>query len=806
MVCLKLFAGASLETDGRPLTGPAVHRHRLALLAVLAAAHPAAVPRDKLTAYLWPERDAEHARNLLSQAVYVLRKTLGEDVILATGDDLRFNANVVACDVVGFQRAIAMGDLSRAVELYTGCFLDGFFLAASPELERWVERERARLAGEYARALELLAELAQREGDPGRAVEWWKARAAHDPYDSRVALRLMQVLESSGNPAGALQHAATHERLLRQELDLEPSPEVRAAMEVLRARRETRDTTNGARSVPVGDDPVSAERPDDAGVEHQHQAPGRVVDDGPRWNGIGGYRRGAPSLPLAVTVILILAVTISLGSAKLTNRSAPERSPTTAGGEASHATAARSAPVRSSRKIAVLPFTNLSGDREDDYFSDGLTEELTTALSGVRALRVVARTSAFAFKDENRDIRAIGQALDVGTLLEGSVRREGGRVRVTAQLIDAADGFHLWAETYERQGTDLLAIQSELALRIAGALEVELTPAERAELARRPTESPEAHALYLKGRFFWNQRTRPAYARAIDYFERATVADPRYAAAHAGLASVYAMQGWQGHLPPRVAGDRVRAAALRALEIDGELAEAHTVLGAYHHAYAWNSAAAEREHLRAIQLDPSYATAHHWYGNFLTAAGRFDEALVHKRKAVDLDPLAPVLSESLGHTLARAGHFAAAFEAYRGAIELDSTFWRAHTSLGALYETLGRLDEAESAYRRAIALAGTDANVRTGLVRILARTGRQDEARGMLAELREEANRVGIHQPGVATAFLAIGDDDGAIAWLEQSFRERVPQIRVIGGPAFERLESDPRYVGLLRRVGLRDR
>ena len=664
MVCLKLFAGASLETDGRPLTGPAVHRHRLALLAVLAAAHPAAVPRDKLTAYLWPERDAEHARNLLSQAVYVLRKTLGEDVILAAGDDLRFNANVVACDVVGFQRAIAMGDLSRAVELYTGCFLDGFFLAASPELERWVERERARLAGEYARALELLAELAQREGDPGRAVEWWKARAAHDPYDSRVALRLMQVLESSGNPAGALQHAATHERLLRQELDLEPSPEVRAAMEVLRARRETRDTTNGARSVPVGDDPVSAERPDDAGVEHQHQAPGRVVDDGPRWNGIGGYRRGAPSLPLAVTVILILAVTISLGSAKLTNRSAPERSPTTAGGEASHATAARSAPVRSSRKIAVLPFTNLSGDREDDYFSDGLTEELTTALSGVRALRVVARTSAFAFKDENRDIRAIGQALDVGTLLEGSVRREGGRVRVTAQLIDAADGFHVWAETYERQGTDLLA----------------------------------------------------------------------------------------------------------------------------------------------IQLDPSYATAHHWYGNFLTAAGRFDEALVHKRKAVDLDPLAPVLSESLGHTLARAGHFAAAFEAYRGAIELDSTFWRAHTSLGALYETLGRLDEAESAYRRAIALAGTDANVRTGLVRILARTGRQDEARGMLAELREEANRVGIHQPGVATAFLAIGDDDGAIAWLEQSFRERVPQIRVIGGPAFERLESDPRYVGLLRRVGLRDR
>jgi TolB-like protein/DNA-binding SARP family transcriptional activator len=806
VVSLRLFAGASLEIDDRPLTGPTVQRHRLALLAVLAASHPAALPRDKLAAYLWPERDTEHARNLLSQAVYVLRKALGEEAILSAGDELRFNPTVVACDVMGFERALEADEMARAVALYSGPFLDGFFLAGAPELERWVERERERLAAAYGRALEALAEVAEGKRDYGLAVQWWKARAAHDPYDSRVALRLMHALEASGNPAGALRHAATHDRLLRHELGVEPSPEVRVAVAALRSCCEARTATIEAIFVPAGEDQPRADRPDAAAAKPELGAalPEVVHGEPSPWPRVGGDRRRASSVALAVTVILVVATSMSPGSARLTSRPDIDRAPTAAGRTASLAAVARSEAVTASRSLAVLPFANLSSDPEDAYFSDGLTEELTSALSRVRALRVVARTSAFAFKGESRDIRAIGRELDVGTLLEGSVRRDGDRVRVTAQLINAADGFHLWAETYERQGTDLLAIQSDLALRIASALALELTPAEHVELARRPTASPEAHALYLKGRYFWNQRTRAAFARAKEYFERATVADPRYARAHAGLASVYAMQGWQGYLMPRDAGERARAAALKALEIDGGLAEAHTVMGAYYDGYAWDSDAAEREHRRAIQLDPNYATAHHWYGNFLTAMGRFDEAIAHKRTALELDPLTPVSSETLGNSLARAGRFAEAIEAYRSAAELDSTYWRAHAGVGAVYETLGMLHEAEQAYRRAVALASRNEIARTGLVRTLARTGRHDEAQAMLDELREDARRDGIHQPTVATAFLAMDDVDGALTWLEQSYRERAPQLRHIGGPAFGRLEGDPRYVGLLRRAGLR--
>ncbi len=303
----------------------------------------------------------------------------------------------------------------------------------------------------------------------------------------------------------------------------------------------------------------------------------------------------------------------------------------------------------------MLPFANLGGNPDDEYFSDGLTEELVAALSRVQALRVVARTSAFAFKGVNRDIREIGRARSASTVLEGSVRKEGDRVRVTAQLIDVTTGLHLWSETYERRLTDIFEIQADLALRIAGAMNAELAPAERERLRRKPTEDLEAYTLYLKGRYFFNQRNSGGLAKAIDYFHRAIGADSQYAAACAGLANAYGPLGVHGYVAPQESRERMRGAMERALELDSALAEAYTARAAYLLVHEWDFAAAERAYRRAIELDPSYPTAHHWYGYFLEAMARFDEAVAERTRALELDPLAAVANVGVGTALRLSG-------------------------------------------------------------------------------------------------------------------------------------------------------
>jgi TolB-like protein/DNA-binding SARP family transcriptional activator len=818
MYSLSLFGGAHLVGDEGPVVGPAVQRHRLALLALLGG-HPAGLSRDKLLAFLWPDRDSAHARSLLKQGVHTLRRELGERAIVAAGNVLRLDPEVIREDVAEFEAALAAGDEARAVALYAGPFLDGFFLSSAPEFERWVDREREQLGRAYGRALETLAEAAERERDLLGAVEWWKARAAQDRYDSRVALRLIQALDATGNLAGALQHATVHERLLQEDVGVGSPPELCAAVEALRSRR----SPAGASGVLAAGAPSPADPPVGAELGPETGAP----DAGPHSRQLEAKTRNQPVPELSVPgnararrVALALAVTLaggssfSVGWSLRTSRSGP-------GPEGITGAAVASPPVLApgsngtalpARALAVLPFTNVSRDPQDEYFSDGLTDELINTLSNVHALRVVARTSAFAFKEESRDIRDIGLALGVGTVLEGSVLKNGDRIRVTAQLINAADGFHLWSESYEREGTDAFAIQSDLALRITAALEAALTPAERGRLARRATESPEAHGLYLKGRHFWYQRTSSGFARAIDYFRRAIATDSMYAKAHAGLATVYLLQGISGDLSPEEAGERTRAAALEALALDDELAEAHAALGAYYEAYAWNETAAEREWRRAIDLDPNDPTVRHFYGNLLAAGGHFDEAIAQKRKAVELDPLSPLFSEALGNIYRRAGRPAEALEALRNAIELDSTYWRAYGQLGAVYEMMGSFEEAVRAHRRAVEFAGAGANVdarfgRIGLARTLALAGRKADARRMLVEFEAEADRTGFHRAHVATVFLAMDDVEGALDWLERSERERNPELRaralaVLKDPLFARLQPEPRFRDLLRRVG----
>ncbi|MBA4159633.1 MAG: tetratricopeptide repeat protein [Gemmatimonadetes bacterium] len=785
MFSLKLFGGACLEGEDGPLTGPAAQRHRLTLLALLACAHPGGLTRDKLTAYLWPERDTEHARSLLKQAVHALRKALGEEVILSAADELRLNPGALRCDVIGFEAALAAGGLERAVELYSGPFLDGFFLRDAPEFERWLDGERAHLARAYTKALERLAEAAAVRGDLPGTVEWWRRLAAEDPFNSRVMLHLMAALEAAGDRAGAIQQARMHAALLEQEFGAQPDPEVMALAERMReepviAPSRARAKGNLDATVPaqsLADEDGGA--PPELTVTPERPPPARISRRLLAWR----------------TAALPAAATLAFAALLLVVWLLPETS--------AHPGADTEAAVASSRAIAVLPCANLSRDPEEEYFSDGLTEELISVLAQVRALQVAARTSAFAFKGENRDIREIGETLNVGTLLECSVRREGERVRVTAQLINASDGFHLWSETYERDGTDVFAIQSDLALRIVRALEAELTPAERERIARRPTDSPEAHALYLKGRHFWNQRTVNGYGRALEYFQRAIEVDPQYAQAHAGLAYVYSQHGVWGVLTSEESSVRTRDAALRALELDPELAEAYTVLGGYYHAHAWDSEAAERAHRRALELNPDYTIGCTWYANYLTSMERFDEAIIQRRKAVELDPLSPYLSYMLGSALLAVGRPDEALEHLRNAIELDSMYGEGHAGMARYYEATGRVDDAIRAYRRAIELPDVTWYPRTGLASLLARVGRRDEARAMLGELQAEADRTGIYAPHVAWVLLALDDVEGALAWLERSYQQKHPILRFMGRSRDPRLADDPRYADLLRRIGL---
>jgi len=457
------------------------------------------------------------------------------------------------------------------------------------------------------------------------------------------------------------------------------------------------------------------------------------------------------------------------------------------------------------RTLALLPFSNDGGNAEDDYLSEGLTHELTRTLATLRSVRVVSRTSALSFTGDQRDVREIGRALNVSAILVGSVQRSSGQLRVRVRLLNGADGTELWSKPYEGSLTTIAALHRELALRIANALEAKLSPGGPNRLGRPGTRSEEALALYLKGRYFSNQRTATSYDLANAYFGRAIAADSQYAAPWAGLAAVYSQQGMSGQLASPQAHAQSRAAAVRAIVLDDGLAEAHAVLGAYLHAYDWDSEGAEREFRRAIDLDPNYAPARLYYGNLLRAIGRLDEAVAQQATAVELDPLVPAFTETLAFTLLRAGRADEALVRVRNALELDSTYWRAHAVLGNVFEATHRYHDAMREFERANQLAGPTAHRTTGdLARVLARTGRRREAGRLLEVLRSRGVHAGIYEPAVATAFYALGDSAAAYDWLEDAYRQRQPYLRSIAGDArFLPMSADPRFLDLLHRLRL---
>ena len=457
-----------------------------------------------------------------------------------------------------------------------------------------------------------------------------------------------------------------------------------------------------------------------------------------------------------------------------------------------------------SRSVAVLPFLNLSADPENEYFADGITEDVIAQLSKIRALKVISRTSVMPFKKREQGLREIAARLEVGTLLEGSVRRAGDRVRIVAQLIDADTDQHLWADTYDRQLTDIFAIQSDVALQIAGALEAQLSPDETSRIRKAPTTDLNAYQLYLQGRHCIIRYTEEGIGKAIGFFEQATASDPRYALAYVGLALAYAEIGRQGMgvLRPDEAYRKAREAVANALELDGELGEAHGVLAFLKFLSDFDWAGAEAEFKRALDLNPNSADTYDLYGQLCSALERYDEAIAMQERARQLDPLAH--RSDIATTLLRCGRYEEALQAAAPMIELDPHYTRGHATLGWAYVMLGKLDNGLAALEQAVRLAPGDTMFLAQLGQAFAMAGKVAESREVLRQLQELSRQRYVSPAHMAYIYTGLGELDTAIDWLERAYEERAGGVYGIRGSfLFRPLRSHPRFTALLKKMSL---
>ncbi len=455
--------------------------------------------------------------------------------------------------------------------------------------------------------------------------------------------------------------------------------------------------------------------------------------------------------------------------------------------------------------LVVLPFNNLSGNPEQDYFSDGLTEEMITQLGRLRPERlgVIARTSAMTYRRTCKTALEIGEELGVDYLLEGSVRRAEDRVRITAQLIHASDQTHLWAETYDRKLADILDIQRDVGERVAQSLEVELLPGQAAVSSRASTRNPAAYEAYLRGRYDWNKRSEKEFSRAIVYFQQALERDPRYALAHVGVADSYILFAAYHYLAPRDAFPKARAAALKALEIDDHLADAHSSLATVSLWYEWDWPAAARGLDRALELDPGYAPAHYFSAHYWAAMGKLDGAIREMERARELDPLSLSINATLGWMFYLARRYDEAIAHYQRTLEMDSAFLYARHWLGQAFEQKGMFKEAIAEFKKATSLTENPLPA-LGLAHAYTLAGKKSEALKASGELEKLSARRYISSYYLAAINVRLGEIDRAFEWLEKAFVERsLWLIYVRAEPMFDALGADPRFHDLIRRVGL---
>jgi TolB-like protein/DNA-binding winged helix-turn-helix (wHTH) protein/Flp pilus assembly protein TadD len=526
---------------------------------------------------------------------------------------------------------------------------------------------------------------------------------------------------------------------------------------------------------------------DEASLRSPEFAPPRplapqTADRGELTDAAAMPQRRLPPLAWKISVFVLLAVIATFAAWKI------------------HA---RNRSASAIHSLAVLPLESLSNDASQDYFADGMTDELISDLGQISALRVISRTSVMAYKHARKPLPQIARELNVDAIVEGTVLRSGDQVRITAQLIDAAADKHLWSQSYEGELKDTLALQNQVARAIADQIRINLNPQEQAALKSAKVVNPEAYQAYLKGRYFWNKRTPDALKVALAYFNQAIDEDPTYAQAYSGLADTYALLGdWQyGVMTPKEALPKAKAAAIKALELDSTLSEAHNSLAFCFDAFDWDLESAGKEFQRAIELNPGYATAHHWYAWHLSLLGQYDQAIEEMRKAKSLDPLSLIINADLAELLVIAHFYDESIIQSRKTIEMDPNFALAHNQLAQAYLQKHMNAEAIAELQKAVELSAGSPTCIANLARAYAASGRNSDAVKLLSELKNHSNGGYSDAAEVSMVYAALGDKDQAMHWLEIGYEQRF-NPGVLQRLGFDPLRSDPRFQDMVRRIG----
>jgi eukaryotic-like serine/threonine-protein kinase len=454
--------------------------------------------------------------------------------------------------------------------------------------------------------------------------------------------------------------------------------------------------------------------------------------------------------------------------------------------------------------LAVLPFENASRDPEHEYLSDGIAGSLINILAIIPKLRVMAQSTVFRYKSRALDPQAIGRELNVRAVLTGRIMQSGGSLRIGAELVDVATGSQLWGAQYDRKPGDILAIQDEISNEISEKLRLKLTRAEKKRLTKRQTDDPEAYRLYLKGRHHWNQWTEDGFYKAIEYFQQAVEKDPAYALAYTGVADSYVLLGWNSYLPPKAAFPKAKIAALRALQLDPHLGEAHTPLSAVYWLHDWQWQEAEMEFKRSMALSPAHPTASHWYAEFLMTMGRHEEAIARIKSSQELDPLSLIISVAHGWSFYHARRYDDAIEQLRRTVELDPHYPMTYWILGLLLRKMGNYELAIAEGEKGVKLSGGSYLMRAALAQTLATAGRRNEAIQILDDLTKLAAQKYVAPYFFAGIHIGLGDSDRAIECLEKSYEEHSHWLLYLHlDPGMDALRSNPRFQDLLQRVGL---
>jgi TolB-like protein/Tfp pilus assembly protein PilF len=464
---------------------------------------------------------------------------------------------------------------------------------------------------------------------------------------------------------------------------------------------------------------------------------------------------------------------------------------------------AASRPILDKRRIAVLPFTNISPDPADEYFADGMTEELISTMSRISGMKVIARTSIMGYKGGHKKVDEVARELGVGTVLEGSVRKAGNRIRIAVQLIDSETSEHMWAESYDRELEDVFAVQSDISKTVAEALKVQLLSREMLTIDKKHTANPEAYTLYLKGRFYWNERTQQSVNKALKCFEKAAAIDPGFALAYSGLADCYNLLAGFDWMAPDRAYPLAKSYSTKALEIDESLAEAHASLAVTLRNQLWDFGSAERELRRAIELRPSYAPAYHWLAGVVGSLGRIEEALACEKTGVEIDPYSPIVNTGFGYWLSVAGKINEAIKQYTRTIEFDPDYILARVQKSEVHVNLSEYDAAVEEARKAVDIERTPPT-ELNLAWVYAAVGRRDEAESILDNVKSRAAKEHVCPVAIACVELALGRTVEGFNSLEKALEERDDcLLDLLSEPWFRQYRSDPRWKQIYAKMGL---